>query len=218
MAVITPLPTPPSTSSPGNFDSRADAFLGALPVFVTETNIVAQEAADDAAAAAASAQAAAVSAATSGVILWVSGTTYAINDTRISPSDWQAYRRKTAGAGTTDPSADTTNWSPLIRITQTRIAMPANAIDLSTGAGFFTKTISGNTTFTISGQPATGIGVSFILDLTNGGSATITWFPNVRWTGGAAPTFTAAGRDVIGFMTHDNGATWTGMLLAKGAA
>jgi hypothetical protein len=41
---------------------------------------------------------------------WVSGTTYAIGDVVYSPIDYQDYRRKTDGAGTTDPSADTTNW------------------------------------------------------------------------------------------------------------
>lgn len=34
----TPLPTPPSTSDPANFDPRADAFLGGLPTFQTQTN------------------------------------------------------------------------------------------------------------------------------------------------------------------------------------
>jgi hypothetical protein len=41
---------------------------------------------------------------------WVSGTTYAINDFRRSPINFQTYRRLTAGAGTVDPSADMTNW------------------------------------------------------------------------------------------------------------
>ena len=215
---LTPLPTPPSTTSPSNFDTRADAFLAALPQFTTEANALQLLMDASAASAAGSAQAAAISAATSGVITWVSGTTYAINDTRISPVDFQTYRRKTAGAGTTDPSLDQTNWTLIIKITQPRIAMGANAIDLSTGAGFFTKTISGATTFTVSGQPAAGSGISFILDLTNGGSAVITWFAFLKWTGGVAPTLTASGRDVLGFMTHDGGSTWTGMLLAKGAA
>jgi len=35
---FTPLPTPPSTLDPVNFNSRADAFLGALPTFQTELN------------------------------------------------------------------------------------------------------------------------------------------------------------------------------------
>lgn len=44
MTTITPLPTPvPSRTDPTNFSVRADAFLGALPTFVTETNAVASE-------------------------------------------------------------------------------------------------------------------------------------------------------------------------------
>ena len=35
---FTPLPTPPSTLDPINFNARADAFLGALPTFQTELN------------------------------------------------------------------------------------------------------------------------------------------------------------------------------------
>jgi hypothetical protein len=43
--------------------------------------------------------------------VWVSGTTYAIGDVRYSPVDFLVYRRKTVGAGTTDPSLDATNWA-----------------------------------------------------------------------------------------------------------
>ena len=35
---ITPLGTPPSTASPANFDTLADAFLGSLPTMVTQQN------------------------------------------------------------------------------------------------------------------------------------------------------------------------------------
>jgi hypothetical protein len=42
-AQITALPTPPSTNDPTNFNTRADAFLGALPAFVTQANTVAGE-------------------------------------------------------------------------------------------------------------------------------------------------------------------------------
>ncbi|MBZ0106149.1 MAG: hypothetical protein K8H84_11015 [Sulfuricella denitrificans] len=35
---ITPLPTPPDRSDPANFAARGDAFLSALPTFVTEAN------------------------------------------------------------------------------------------------------------------------------------------------------------------------------------
>ncbi len=97
---------------------------------------------------------------------------------------------------------------------ETRTVMGANAIDLATG-NFFSKTISGATTFTVSNVPATGTAATFILDLTNGGSAAITWFSGVRWAGGTAPTLTAAGRDVLGFFTYDGGTTWTGLLMGK---
>ncbi len=42
--------------------------------------------------------------------LWVSGTTYGVGAVVLSPTDYTYYVRIVAGAGTTDPSADTTNW------------------------------------------------------------------------------------------------------------
>ncbi len=95
-----------------------------------------------------------------------------------------------------------------------KAVMGTNAIDLSTG-NYFTKTNSGATVFQVSNVPAAGIAISFILDLTNGGSGNVTWWTNMKWTGGVAPVLTAAGRDVLGFFTHDGGTTWTGLLLGK---
>lgn len=97
---------------------------------------------------------------------------------------------------------------------EARIAMGANDVDVRSG-NYFTKTISGATTLTVSNVPASGTAASFILDLTNGGSATITWWSGMKWAGGAAPTLTSAGRDVLGFFTHDGGTTWTGLVLGK---
>lgn len=100
------------------------------------------------------------------------------------------------------------------QLIETRVAMPANNIDLSTG-NFFTKTISGATTLTVSNVPSAGNAASFILDLTNGGSATVTWWSGVKWAGGSAPALTASGRDALGFFTHDGGTTWSGLVLGK---
>lgn len=97
---------------------------------------------------------------------------------------------------------------------ETKVAIAASAIDLAT-ANYFSKTISGATTFTVSNTPTTGTAISFILDLTNGGSATITWWSGMKWAGGTAPTLTTAGRDVLGFFTYDGGTTWTGLVLGK---
>lgn len=101
----------------------------------------------------------------------------------------------------------------LTGVKETWVAMGANNTDISAG-NYFTKTISGATTLTVSNVPTTGTVASFILDLTNGGSATITWW-GVKWPGGTAPTLTAAGRDALGFFTHDGGTTWTGLLVGK---
>lgn len=63
-AQITALPTPPSTNDPANFNTRADAFLGQMPTFVTEANAVATEVAANAAQVTADKASAAASAAT----------------------------------------------------------------------------------------------------------------------------------------------------------
>jgi hypothetical protein len=57
--------------------------------------------------------------------------------------------------------------------------------------------------------------MGFILEITNGGSKTIGYWTGVKWAGGTAPTLTAAGTDVLGFYTHDGGASWVGLTLAK---
>lgn len=93
-------------------------------------------------------------------------------------------------------------------------AIAASAIDMNLG-NYFSKTISGTTTFTVSNVPTTGTAVSFILDLTNGGSATVNWWSGMKWAGGTAPTLTSSGRDVLGFYTWDGGTTWTGLVLGK---
>ena len=65
-------------------------------------------------------------------------------------------------------------------------------------------------TFTFSNPPASGTAGSFRLILTNGGSQTVNWPSTVRWAGDTAPTLTAAGTDVLSFLTVDAGAIWYG--------
>ena len=97
---------------------------------------------------------------------------------------------------------------------ETRVAMAANNVDLSAG-NYFTKTISGTTTLTVSNVPATGTVAAFVLDLTNGGSATLNLWSGIKWAGGTSPTLTSSGRDILGFFTHDGGTTWNAFLLGK---
>lgn len=241
---ITPLPTPPSRSDPANFADRGDAFLGALPTFVTEANalatavnqneINAELAETNAEAAQAAAEAAAAAAsASANVTKWISGTTYAEGAVVWSPITFLSYRRKTAGAGTTDPSADSTNWAQvagtgdvtltgsqtltnktLTGLRETKTTSSSNNFDLLAG-NYFTHTLSGATTFTVSNVAASGSVSAFVIDLTNGGSAVITWWSGTKWAAGTAPTLTASGRDLLAFFTHDGGTTWNGLVLAK---
>jgi hypothetical protein len=222
---ITALPPAPSRGDPATFSAKSDALLGALDLFVTETNstaatavAAASTATTQAGYATSQATASQNSALAAGAVAWVTGTTYAIGDVRFSPVNLQTYRRKTAGAGATDPSADATNWQVLTgTMNQVKAALAANNIDLST-ANYFSKTIAAITTLTVSNTPGAGTVASFILDLTNGGAYAVTWWAGVKWPLGIAPTLTAAGRDVLGFFTHDGGATWSGFNLGRGLA
>ena len=144
MTTITALPTPPSSSSPANFDTRADALLGALPTFVTETNAVATEVNAAAASAAtsagtattqattattqasAAAASAAAAAASAGATLWVTGTNYTAPAVVVSPTNYTTYRTTTSGVSSTDPAADTTGrWVSAMLPSPSALAMPA---------------------------------------------------------------------------------------------
>jgi hypothetical protein len=107
---IPSLGTPPLTTDPVNFDTRADTLYGtSLPAVITaintwagQANTVASEVSADAAAAAAA----------SNAVLWVSGT-FAAGDVRYSPTDYQTYRKVGVSGGTTDPALDFGNWTKI---------------------------------------------------------------------------------------------------------
>jgi hypothetical protein len=93
------------------------------------------------------------------------------------------------------------------------VALAGTAIDCATG-NYFTRTVSGAASWSFSNIPASRA-YSFILELTNGGTGTQTWFTNTRWAGGTAPTLTSAGVDLLGFITDDGGSNWRGVLISK---
>jgi hypothetical protein len=88
---------------------------------------------------------------------------------------------------------------------QTVVAVSALAIDCSTG-NYFTKTINGASTFTVSNVPASRA-YAFTLELTHT-SGTVTWFSGVEWPAGTAPTLTTGKTHLFMFVTDDGGTRW----------
>jgi hypothetical protein len=85
--------------------------------------------------------------------------------------------------------------------------MTDNNINVSS-SNVFTKTITGNTTFTITGVVENASSI-FTLILTNGGNYAVTWPSSVKWADGTIPELTAGGKDILTFITVD-GVTWYG--------
>lgn len=194
---ITALPTPPSRDDPSTFATRADAFLGALPTFATEANALASAVNADEIAAAASATEAEASAnaaaASANVTKWVSGTTYTEGANVWSPINYLTYRRKTNGAGTTDPSADSTNWAQVSGTGDVTAAGNNTFTALQTFSGSTsvaaTKLANAKEVATISATAATGtinydITTQSVLYYTSNASAN--WTVNFRGSSGTS--------------------------------
>jgi len=127
------LPTPPSTTSPADFDIRADTFLSALAgSYTTDMTAIANATynnavsaydsasnagAAEAAAAGHSSDAAAYAALAqsfSGATQWNAATNYATGDVVWSPTDGQLYRRQApGGVDATDPVSAPSKWYAL---------------------------------------------------------------------------------------------------------
>ena len=91
-------------------------------------------------------------------------------------------------------------------------------INTSTGT-YFTGTLTGAINFATGGgftnPVASGHCSGFMLEITNGGAFAITWPTSLKWPAGVAPALTAAGVDVLAFMTINGGTTWRGTLVQK---
>jgi|SaaInl8_135m_RNA_FD_contig_91_236997_length_3067_multi_4_in_0_out_0_2 hypothetical protein len=101
-----------------------------------------------------------------------------------------------------------------IEVQETVVAVPSLDLDLENGT-VFTKTITGNSTFTFSNPAASGTASSFTFIL-NSGSNTVTWPGSVDWAAATAPDLT--GVNILGFTTTDGGTTWYGVVGALGAS
>ncbi|MBZ2208467.1 hypothetical protein [Massilia soli] len=213
---ITPPPDGPQRGDRATFAGRVDAFITWLIAAVAQfgalaTNVYANAVDAFASATAAGSSASAAAAAAEAAVfaanapLWVSGTTYSQYQAAMSPLSLQTYRRKTAGAGTTDPSLDSTNWRAIARSsTFDPVAVAALDINLAL-ADYFTKTISTASTLTISNVPSTG--ASFTLELQlDGGSIALP--ASVKVANDVMPTLATGKTHMLMFSTKNGGVRW----------
>ena len=80
-------------------------------------------------------------------------------------------------------------------------------VDCAAG-NYFIKTVSGNTTFTVSNVPASRA-YGFTLRVTHT-SGTITWFSGVEWPNGTTPVLTTGKTHLFFFVTDSGGTKWRG--------
>lgn len=107
-------------------------------------------------------------------------------------------------------------------VSGTIAAVAGNAVTLNLNdSNYFTVSASGAGTvaWTASNAPPAGRVQTFIIEYTNGGAVTNSWFTGIKWPGGAAPTLTTGTNpDILGFTTDDAGATWRGNLLQRNSS
>lgn len=93
-----------------------------------------------------------------------------------------------------------------------------STLDMLEG-NYFMVTAAGSTTFVFANPPTSaangGAAGGFILELANGGAATVTWPSATKWPSGTAPTLTSSGTDVFVFITDDGGTIWRGVQSMK---
>jgi hypothetical protein len=100
-----------------------------------------------------------------------------VGDARYSPADLQTYRRKTTGAGTTDPSADPANWALAnLQATLARSARTSNTALTTTDRAAFIEITSG--TFSQTLDAAASLLNGWFCWVQNTGTGTITMDPN----------------------------------------
>jgi len=120
------------TKIPNTLDQSVDEFSDAVDTMVRELNPMASSmntVAQEVQTLASNAESAAGAIANA---VWVSGTTYTAGNVRYSPIDFLDYRRKTNGAGTTDPSLDVgqVDWAPRVKTSAGGAITTSSAVDI----------------------------------------------------------------------------------------
>ena len=94
------------------------------------------------------------------------------------------------------------------RFTRQVITVSGTTLDCSLG-NYFIKTISGNTTFSFTNPPVSGIAYAMTFELTHN-SGIVTWPLSVRWPSNTAPVLSTGVTHVFVFVTDDGGVRWRG--------
>lgn len=116
--------------------------------------------------------------------------------------------------GTTE--AQTLTNKTITGLLETQVSVSGTDIDLAT-ANYFTWSAS-SALLSVSNIPSAGKVASFIIEISNGGDYSVSWWSGITWSAGTAPTLTSGGLDILGFYTSDGGTTWRGLVLAQGVA
>jgi hypothetical protein len=170
--------------------------------------MLADSVADLAAKAAAAAASATAAGAAANAVAWVSGTTYALNAAVISPINQQTYRRAIAGAGTTDPSLDATNW---VKLTAALSGSVSGAINENQGADIASAATINLTTATGNLVDVTGSVTITAITLAQGARRVVRFTSALTLTHGAslalpgAANITTAAGDTAEFWGYAGG-------------
>lgn len=143
--------------------------------------------------------------------IWLTDNTYVYYDAGLN-----------VGIGTNTPIYDLhiagNTYSTVYYETSGTLSGTSITLDCQAGS-VFTLTTSGNTTFTFSNPPTSGVAYGFTLLVTAGGTHSITWPISVKWSNGVVPVAPASGDDkMYSFFTFDGGTTWYGVLIGESFA
>ncbi len=131
-------------------------------------------------------------------------------------------RLRIDSSGNMSISGSLTTAALIMAVSGTISASGTTSVNLDLNvANYFSVSASaaGTVTWTITNAPPVNRAQSFVIEYTNGGIKTNSWFTNTRWPAATAPILsTGTAPDLLGFTTDDAGANWRGVLLQRGSA
>ncbi|MCK5772049.1 hypothetical protein [Algiphilus sp.] len=205
-------PTPPSRLDDGPaFSSKADAFIAwfapffsyltaAVTYIQTQVQAVVDAGLDNAAQNAADAQAAAGTASNA-----ADEAVEARDETESLRDDAQDYRDQAQAAAAQAAAAQANGWEVVQDLGTVNGSV---AVDLSAGT-YIVASIDDDVTWSFTNPPPDEAAGGITMELTDasGGTAVHTWPAGTKWPGGAAPTPTSGGTDLLAFAIRTDDAS-----------